>query len=204
LEFLASGELDHGLRVEGFDERVVVLAAYHDVAGQEEPDLPVDGEGLVGQRRVAGAEDEVSPMVSLFSAPPCLRGSCSTSSTRVTIMRRDQAGWESTAAAGRVFRFLRSMATAVSADGVALTLMSRGRAAGGGGLEPGRARTGLRAAARAPRARARLPGPGAPGGGGGPGRGRRGGIAGTGPAPGRSSPRASRDVRRSTPPSTRP
>ncbi|MEY9490924.1 hypothetical protein RKD26_006803 [Streptomyces calvus] len=59
LEGVEAGEGDHGARVEGLDERGVAVAADHDVAGQEQADAAVGFQGLVGERRVARAEDQV-------------------------------------------------------------------------------------------------------------------------------------------------
>ena len=46
-------------RVDGLDEGVAAGLADGDVAGQQQPDLGVGRQGLVGEARVAGAEDGV-------------------------------------------------------------------------------------------------------------------------------------------------
>ena len=59
----SSGDLDHHLGVHRVDDHSVAtggrVGAHDDVAGQQQADLPVGVHRAVGQRRVAGTEDEV-------------------------------------------------------------------------------------------------------------------------------------------------
>jgi hypothetical protein len=55
LQFGSLGDLDHDLRIQGMHQGRGGLAAHDHVAGQQQPDLRLELEGLVGQLGVAGA-----------------------------------------------------------------------------------------------------------------------------------------------------
>jgi hypothetical protein len=59
LQFGPLGDLDHYLRIQGMHQGRVGLAAHDHVAGQQQPDLRLDLEGLVGQLGVAGPKDHI-------------------------------------------------------------------------------------------------------------------------------------------------